>query len=66
MPIQSMAGRQDLLLARKVEDVRQKVFELAAVRRSPMLLIPIPNVKARLTDLANQRGWVGGWRRLGS
>ena len=27
--ILSMAGRQDLLLARKVEDLRQKVFDLA-------------------------------------
>jgi hypothetical protein len=33
MPIQSMAGRQDLVLARKVDDLRQKVFELAAVSR---------------------------------
>jgi hypothetical protein len=29
--ILSMAGRQDLLLARKIEDLRQKVFELADV-----------------------------------
>jgi hypothetical protein len=27
--ILSMAGRQDLLLARKIEDLRQKVFDLA-------------------------------------
>jgi hypothetical protein len=29
--ILSMAGRQDLLLARKIEDLRQKVFDLADV-----------------------------------
>jgi hypothetical protein len=33
--ILSMAGRQDLLLARKVEDLRQKVFELAAIMGEP-------------------------------
>jgi hypothetical protein len=29
--ILSMADRQDLVLARKVEDLRRKVFELAAI-----------------------------------
>ena len=33
--ILSMAGRQDLLLAQKVEDLRQKVFELAAIMGEP-------------------------------
>jgi len=33
--ILSMAGRRDLLLARKVEDLRQKVFELAAIIGEP-------------------------------
>jgi hypothetical protein len=33
--ILSMAGRQDLLLARKIEDLRQKVFELADVIGKP-------------------------------
>jgi len=30
-----MADRQDLLLARKVEDLRRKVFELAALIGGP-------------------------------
>src|SRR4030081_636664 len=33
--ILSMADRQDLLLARKVEDLRRKVFELAAIIGEP-------------------------------
>ena len=33
--ILSMADRQDLLLARKVEDLRRKVFELAAIVGEP-------------------------------
>lgn len=33
--ILSMADRQDLLLAPKVEDLRQKVFELAAIMGRP-------------------------------
>ena len=33
--ILSMAGRQDLLLARRVEDLRRKVFELAAIMGEP-------------------------------
>jgi len=33
--ILTMADRQDLLLARKVEDLRRKVLELAAVMREP-------------------------------
>jgi hypothetical protein len=33
--ILSMADRQDLLLARKVRDLRQTVFELAAIMERP-------------------------------
>ena len=33
--ILSMAGRQDLLLAPRVEDLRRKVFELAAIIGEP-------------------------------
>ena len=33
--ILSMAGRQDLLLARKIEDLRQTVFDLADVMGKP-------------------------------
>ena len=33
--ILSMADRRDLLLARKVEDLRQRVFELAAIMGEP-------------------------------
>jgi len=33
--ILSMADRQDLLLAQKVEDLRRKVFELAALIGGP-------------------------------
>jgi hypothetical protein len=41
--ILSMAGRLDLLLARKVEDLRQRVFELAAIMGRPMRMIPTPS-----------------------
>ena len=40
--ILSMAGRQDLLLAREVEDLRRKVLELAAVIGDPMSKSPSP------------------------
>ena len=40
--ILSMAGRQDLLLARKVEDLREKVFELAAIIGKPPASDPDP------------------------
>jgi hypothetical protein len=33
--ILSMAGRQDLLLAQKVEDLRRKVYEMAAIIGEP-------------------------------
>jgi hypothetical protein len=37
-----MASRQDLLLAREVEDLRRKVLELAAVIGDPMPKSPSP------------------------
>jgi hypothetical protein len=40
--ILSMAGREDLLLAREVEDLRRKVLQLAAVIGDPMPKFPSP------------------------
>jgi hypothetical protein len=42
-----IADRQDLLLARKVEDLRRRVFELAALMGS---LIPAPDSEAGLAE----------------
>src|ERR1700744_1400051 len=39
-----MADRQDLLLARRVGDLRRKVLELAAIMRSLPPMIPIPDL----------------------
>jgi hypothetical protein len=38
--IPSMADRQDLLLARKVEDLKRKVLELAAIVGAPRVQDP--------------------------
>jgi hypothetical protein len=35
VPVLSMAGRRDLLLAPKIEDLRRKVFEPAAIIGEP-------------------------------
>ena|SRR5258705_6429512 len=53
-----MADRQDLLLARKVEDLRRKVFELAVIIGEPHDY----DSPAGLADLANPRGSVRAWR----
>jgi hypothetical protein len=39
-----MADRQYLLLAGRVEDLRRKFFELAAIIGDPNPMVPIPNL----------------------